>query len=320
MIPPITARDSVAGQNRVPGGIDNVRRHQPGQIGVQPNGSRSARRSLACTRGSARWLNRPGRGRGPGACLPTGCTPAASRPAATARPSRATVAGSAAKARSPTTLLAPGSPGPAPARRPRRSRRQRSPGRSARRSGTRRAARRRGCAAKHRPSAAAGGCARQCGGRRRATRPPSWSTISTASRGRTRRSDAIERRQLRRVEDVAREQDHAGRGVGAEQRRFVGQQGWAGDADDGGLHGGSIARHTPESLPPDAAAPAVFENRRRHRLAERVPVNAGAAASPLNEQSRASARNSATDAGALAPAPRRESLSVLLRGSSRSPG
>ena len=40
---------------------------------------------------------------------------------------------------------------------------------------------------------------------------------------------------LVRVLDVAREQDDAGRGVSAKQRRFLGQQNGSGDADDGGL-------------------------------------------------------------------------------------
>ena len=42
--------------------------------------------------------------------------------------------------------------------------------------------------------------------------------------------------ELRRILDVAGEQDHPGRRVAAEQRRFVGGEGGAGEADDGGFH------------------------------------------------------------------------------------
>jgi hypothetical protein len=38
---------------------------------------------------------------------------------------------------------------------------------------------------------------------------------------------------LVRALDVAREQDNAGRGVGAKKRSFLGQQNGAGDPDDG---------------------------------------------------------------------------------------
>ncbi len=43
--------------------------------------------------------------------------------------------------------------------------------------------------------------------------------------------------ELRRVLDVAGEQDHPDGRVGAEQRGFLGPEGGAGEADDGGLHG-----------------------------------------------------------------------------------
>ena len=74
---------------------------------------------------------------------------------------------------------------------------------------------------------------------------------------------------LRGIVDVAREQDRARRGVGAEQGRFVRQQDGAGDADDGGLHGGSIARHTPESLPP--GKPGVACRPARRTFCQRLP-------------------------------------------------
>ena len=152
-----------------------------GRSAFKANGSRSASRWFASTRGSDRWLSTRARP-WPGACLPTGCTPAASSPAANARPSRATARGSSANARSPMTACAPGmarsSTGAATTSNPAAA--QSSPI-SAPVSQ----------AARTLCSAAAGGCARQCGGRSRATRPPSWSTISTAPGGSTRRSSAI---------------------------------------------------------------------------------------------------------------------------------
>ncbi len=252
-----------------------------GRSVFSPNGSRSARRSLACTRGSARWESTRARP-WPGACLPTGWTPAASRPAATARPSRATVSRIGREG-----AVADDVAGARQAEVQHRRGCHVEAGGSAVQA-DQRAGQERGA----QPGGAVAGEAPAERGRRRMRSPMRRAEAGDAAALLVHHQHGVarqdppqrcgERRQLRWVEDVAREQDRAGRRVGAEQSRFVGQQVWAGDADDGGLHGGSIARHTPESLPPDAAAPAVFENRRRHRLAERVPVNAGAAASPLN--------------------------------------
>ena len=196
MIVPITVGDNVAGSAASHAGYTMCADMAQGRSAFKANGSRSASRSLASTRGSARWLSTRARP-WPGACLPTGCTPAASSPAASARPSRATGTGSSAKARSPITACAPGmarsSTGAATTSKPAaaQSRPISAPVSQAARSPAPR------LRANSAPSDAAGGCARQCGGRRRATRPPSWSTISTARAGSTRRNAAISSRELR---------------------------------------------------------------------------------------------------------------------------
>ena len=60
----------------------------------------------------------------------------------------------------------------------------------------------------------------------------------SAGGGSTARERVDEAGQLRRVLDVAAEQDNAGGRKGSEKRRLLGRQGEAGDADDGG--GGRI--------------------------------------------------------------------------------
>ena len=189
MIAAITVGDNVAGSAASHAGYTMCADMAQGRSVFKANGSRSASRWFAATRGSAKWLSTRARPC-PGACLPIGWTPAASRPAASALPSRATEPGSSASARSPITACAPGmarsSTGAAATSKPAAA--QSRPISAPVSQAARRPAERR--RANSAPIAAAGGCARQCGGRSRATRPPSWSTISTACGGRTRRSAA----------------------------------------------------------------------------------------------------------------------------------
>ena len=141
------------------------------------------------TIGSSRWLSARAPP-WPGVCLATGCTPASSSPRPIAAPSAPTATGSGLKARSPITTWAPGRPrsstgavtmsNPAAA--------QSNPIRAPVSHAARKPAA--SSVAYSRPIAAAAGWARQSGGRSRATRPPSWSTISTASAGRQSRSSA----------------------------------------------------------------------------------------------------------------------------------
>jgi hypothetical protein len=85
--------------------------------------------------------------------------------------------------------------------------------------------------------------------------------------------------ELRAVLDVPREQDDAGGRVGPEQRRFLGEQLWAGDSGDGGLHfrfrGLTVdrpanGRQDPEMLKRDAHPLSLRGAKRRGNLPKSV--------------------------------------------------
>ncbi len=231
-----------------------------GRSGRTAPGRRRRRRPAAAAPGGCR----PSRGHGPGSA----CPPAAPRPRAARR-----------RRRRPAPPPRPGRRNRRGRRSPRSRRARRGParGRTPRsnpaaaasspisapvsQAARRPAGRSASCSA---PSRAAAGCASQCGGRSRATRPPSWSTIDHGQRRQHPGELRRQRGQLRRVVDVAGEQDHPGRAVVAEQRDLVRRERRPGDPDDGGLHAprrrraGSIAalpgsRHSrvaTSSIPP----------------------------------------------------------------------
>ena len=94
-------------QGRVPGRIDDVRRHGPRQVGVQGERQQIGVQIVRLDPRQRQMAVDP-RPPMPRRVLATGWTPAASSPAANARPSRATSRGSSASARSPITACAPG--------------------------------------------------------------------------------------------------------------------------------------------------------------------------------------------------------------------
>ena len=241
MIVAITRRGQCRRQGGVPGGIDDVRRHRPGQVGVQGERQQiglevgSPRR-----RGNARWLSTRARP-WPGACLPTGCTPAASSPAANARPSRATATrlvgeGAVADRRTCAPGMARSSTGAATTSKPAAAQSSpiSAPVSQARAARLRRSAR---APADARASAAAAGARPG-----RLPDPPSAPRPAAA----TRRSAAVSAAQLRRVDGCcARTGSRRTGGCAPEQRRLVGRQRRAGDPDDGGLQNSATEQPTP---------------------------------------------------------------------------
>ena len=109
----ITSGDRVAGSVRIQRGIEDMRRHRPGaRHRPAPRRARNPApvpRSPTATRGSSRWLSTSARP-WPGMCLITGMQPAACSPSATARPSRATSAGSSPKAAVADDVMRAGQP------------------------------------------------------------------------------------------------------------------------------------------------------------------------------------------------------------------
>ena len=210
------------------------------------NGARSSG-CVASTVGRAAWLSTVARP-WPGACLPTGCTPAASSPAAQAAASSPTTAGSAANARSPMTALAP---------RDRtiqhRAGDDADPGRGglpARSSAPVSQAARRaagGLVANSAPSRDAAGWRSQCGGRKRATRPPLLVDHDDAKRWQQPLELEGERRDLTRRVDVAGEQDGAGRAMLPNQRGFVRRNAMPGNPDNGRLQASAFLSPGPKN-------------------------------------------------------------------------
>ena len=94
------------------------------------------------------------------------------------------------------------------------------------------------------PKAAAGGSSRQCGGRSRRTRPPSWS-ISTRMSAPTAVARGLRQpAHLIGVAHVAGEQDHAARPRLTQYRRFVGPKLRPGQrGDESRQHESSGGRH-----------------------------------------------------------------------------
>ncbi len=84
----------------------------------------------------------------------------------------------------------------------------------------------------------AGGWARQCGGRSRATRPPSWSTISTARSGSTSRSAAVSARSCAGSCTLRPNRMTPAGGCARSSAASAAVSCGPGDPDDGGLHCG----------------------------------------------------------------------------------
>ena len=210
-----------------------------GRSAFKANGARSASRLFASTTGSARWLSRRGRGRGRArACRPAGRRPPAARRRRRGRAARRRqrIAAESAVA---DHAMRPGA---------RQVQHRRRDDVESRRGGAASADQ---GAGEHRPRATRppghGHAANRS--RRRADAPASAAAAAgrpgrlpgrpsaPPRRAAPRRNSPISARKLRRIDDVAGEQDDAGRTVPAQQRRLLRQQRRAGNADDCRRHG-----------------------------------------------------------------------------------
>ena len=262
--PPDHGRRQRRRQRGVPARIEDVRRHRPGQVGVQGERQQVGVEVGSPPPAAARDGCRPGRGHD----RARACRPAARRPPAGPRPGR----GRAGRPRRD--------------RRRRRGRRSRSCAPGMRRSSTgaqttskpalgaveadQRAGQPGGTQAGAAPPAnsapmapPADARASAAGAAGRPGRPPGRPSARRRG-GRTRRSAAIRRRELARVLDVAGEQDDAGRRVARGTAPPRPRPARAGDADDGGLQDVRAAEACTEPRPVGGAErPAALGRQKR---------------------------------------------------------